>query len=70
MTHFTQIDGETRNMTDDEKTAFDAWRLLEADRAKSANDAAKIASDARASALAKLAALGLTEAEIVAIIKG
>ena len=68
MTHFTQIDGETRNMTDDEKTAFDAWRLLEADRAKAAHAAAKIAADARASALTKLSALGLTQQEIAALL--
>jgi|LakMenEpi03Aug12_release.lakeMendotaPanAssembly.Ray.scaffolds.fasta_scaffold418980_2 hypothetical protein len=68
MTHKIQVDGQIREMTQDEQTAFDAWRSLEADRAKAANDAAKIAADARASALAKLADLGLSKAEIAALV--
>jgi hypothetical protein len=70
MTHKIQVDGQIRDMTQDEETTFDAWRSLEAERAKAANDAAKIAADAQTSALAKLTELGLTQPEIAAIIKG
>ena len=58
-----QIDDEVRPMTTEEHTAYKA---MQAEAAKiEAEAAAKIA--ARESALAKLAALGLTEQEIAAL---
>ena len=64
MTYKIQIDGQTRDMTDDEIAAFEEWR------ARANGDAvldANIAS-ARKSALAKLADFGLTETEIKALV--
>ena len=58
-----QIDEEVRPMTTEEHTAYKAQKTANA--ARQAEAEAKIA--ARESALAKLAALGLTEAEIQAL---
>ena len=58
-----QIDDEIRPMTTEEHTAYKAQQA-EAAKAQAAAEA-KIA--ARESALAKLAALGLTEQEIAAL---
>jgi DNA-binding NarL/FixJ family response regulator len=58
-----QIDNEVREMTDEE---FDAYKELQAEaQANEAEQTAK--TSARESALVKLAALGLTEAEIAAL---
>jgi DNA-binding NarL/FixJ family response regulator len=58
-----QIDDEVREMTNDE---FEAYKTLQAESKVAQEEVyAKIA--ARESALAKLAALGLTEAEIAAL---
>jgi hypothetical protein len=61
-----QIGDEVREMTDAE---HDQWQT---DAKAQAQYAAQVTAkaDARASALAKLSTLGLTEAEIAAIIKG
>jgi hypothetical protein len=61
-----QIGDEVREMTDAE---HDQWQT---DAKAQAQYAVQVAAkaDAHASALAKLSALGLTEAEIAAIIKG
>jgi hypothetical protein len=65
MIYLTQIDGETRNMTQEEQTALDTWRALENEIQEKA-----VAEHAttRASALTKLAALGLTDEEITALV--
>jgi len=58
-----QIDDEVREMTDEK---FNAYKALQTANAEAQAEAdAKIT--ARLSALAKLAALGLTEAEIAAL---
>jgi DNA-binding NarL/FixJ family response regulator len=58
-----QIDNEVREMTDDE---FDAYKQVQTEsQAQEAEQEAK--ATARQSALAKLAALGLTEEEIAAL---
>jgi DNA-binding NarL/FixJ family response regulator len=58
-----QINNEVREMTDEE---FEAYKQLQAEaQAEEAEQEAK--KVARESALAKLAALGLTEAEIAAL---
>jgi len=58
-----QIDDVVRPMTTEEHTAYKAQQAAYA--AKQAEAEAKVA--ARESALAKLAALGLTEAEVAAL---
>ena len=58
-----QIDDEVRPMTTEEHTAYKAQQTAYA--AAQAEAEARIA--ARKSALAKLAALGLTEAEVAAL---
>ena len=58
-----QIDDEVRPMTTEEHTAYKAQQAANAKAQAEAE--AKIA--ARESALAKLAALGLTEAEVAAL---
>lgn len=58
-----QIDDEVRPMTTEEHTAYKA---MQAEAAKAQNEVeAKVA--ARESALAKLAKLGLTQAEVAAL---
>jgi hypothetical protein len=66
MTHKIQIDDLVRDATPDEAAAIDAAHATAA--AQAAAVEAKAA--ARASALAKLADLGLTEAEVSAIVGG
>ena len=59
------LDGDTvRPLTDDEL----AQREIDAAAAEAASQAAADAASARASALAKLSALGLTDAEIAALV--
>jgi hypothetical protein len=60
---FIQIDDEVREMTSEELSEFN--KLLAHAKANLEADNAKVV--ARNSALAKLAALGLTEAEIAAL---
>ena len=68
------VDGVTRPMTDEEKTLLDEARLQVASDLESGaiiNSADKEAiAAAKESAKAKLAALGLTEEEVNAIIGG
>ena len=66
MTHKIQIDDLVRDATPEEAA------LIEAQRIEAAEQAAAIEAQAAAktSALAKLAALGLTEEEIKAIVGG
>jgi hypothetical protein len=59
-----QIGDEVREMTDAE---HDQWQADAKSQAQNAADVAAKA-EARASALAKLSALGLTEAEIAALV--
>jgi hypothetical protein len=66
MTHKIQIDDLVRDATPDEAAAIDAAHAAAA--AQAAVVEAKAA--ARASALTKLADLGLTEAEVAAILGG
>jgi len=66
MTYKVQIDDEVRNATADEAAMIDAQRAEAAAFAQA--DAAKAA--AKESAKAKLAALGLTEAEVNALLGG
>jgi phosphoribosyl-ATP pyrophosphohydrolase len=60
---FIQIDGEVREMTEDEKKSY--LKEIAAFEAKEAE--AKAKEEARESALAKLAKLGLTEEEIASL---
>jgi len=64
MTHLVQIDDLVREATPDEAAAIDASRAA----AAAAEAATQAAAAARASALEKLAALGLTDAEIAALL--
>jgi len=66
MTYKVQIDDEVRNATAAETAMIDAQRAEAAAFAQA--DAAKAA--AKESAKAKLAALGLTEAEVNALLGG
>jgi DNA-binding NarL/FixJ family response regulator len=60
---FIQIDDEVREMTEDEKKSY--LKELAAVEAREAE--AKAKAEARESALAKLAKLGLTEEEIASL---
>lgn len=62
----TQIGNEVREMTDAEYAQWQADAAVAAAQEQAAADAA----DARASALAKLKVLGLTDDEIAALIGG
>jgi hypothetical protein len=64
MTHKIQIDDLVRDATPDEAAAIDAAHAAAAAQEQAAADAAA----ARASALAKLADLGLTPDEITALV--
>jgi len=64
MTHLVQIDDLVREATSDETAAIDASQAA----AAAELDKLQAAAAARASALAKLADLGLTEAEIKALV--
>jgi hypothetical protein len=64
MTYKVQIDDVVRDATPDEAAALDAQRAAAAAAAAAADDLAR----ARASALAKLAALGLSDDEINALV--
>jgi hypothetical protein len=64
MTHKIQIDDVVRDATPDEAAAIDAAHAAAAAQQQAAADAAA----ARASALAKLAGLGLTAEEIATLV--
>lgn len=64
MTYKVQIDDVVRNATPEEAATIEAAQLAIAEQEQAAQNAAK----ARASALAKLQALGLTAAEIAALV--
>jgi len=66
MTHKIQIDDLVRDATPDEAAAIDAAHAAAAAQAA----AVEAQAAARASALTKLADLGLTEAEVAAILGG
>ena len=64
----TNDNGTDRNMTADELAAYETW--VSATQAAAAAEAAAVEAQAaaRASALAKLADLGLTDDEIAALV--
>lgn len=64
MTYKVQINDEVRDATADEAATIEAAQLAIAEQKKAAQDAAQ----ARANALTKLEALGLTPAEIAALV--
>jgi len=64
---YVGIDNERVELTGAELTAFKAQRTKDQAEAKAIQDEIDARLAARASALAKLAALGLTEAEIGAL---
>ena len=64
MAHKIQIDDVVRDATPDEAAAIDAAHAAAAAQQQAATDAAA----ARASAIAKLAGLGLTPDEIAALV--
>jgi DNA-binding NarL/FixJ family response regulator len=64
---YVGIDGERVELTGAQLTAFKAQRTKDAAEAKKQQDEIEAKATARASALAKLAALGLTEEEIAAL---
>jgi hypothetical protein len=64
MTHLVQIDDLVREATSDETAVIDASQAT----AAAELDKLQAAAAARASGLAKLADLGLTEAEIKALV--
>jgi hypothetical protein len=66
MTHKIQIDDLVRDATPDEAAAIDAAHAAAAAQAA----AVEAQAAARASALTKLADLGLTDAEVAAILGG
>lgn len=66
MTYKIQIDDEVRDATQEEVLRIEAFRAQEQAR----EDARQAAVAAKASAQTKLAALGLTEDEVKAIIGG
>jgi len=64
MTYKVQIDDVVRDATPDEAATIEAAQLAITQQKQAAQDAAK----ARATALAKLEALGLTPAEVAALV--
>ena len=64
---YVGIDGERVELTGADLTAFKAQRTKDAAEAKAMQAEIDAKAAARASALAKLAALGLTEQEIAAL---
>ena len=64
MSHLVQIDDTVREATPDETAAIEASQAAAAEQ----QNKLQAAAAARASALAKLADLGLTEAEIKALV--
>ena len=70
MTMRTNDNGVDRDMTADEQAAYEAWAVIAQAEAQAQAEAEAATLAARNSALAKLAALGLTEAEVNAIIGG
>ena len=64
MSHLVQIDNTVREATPDETAAIEASQAAAAEQ----ENKLQAAVAARASALAKLADLGLTEAEIKALV--
>jgi hypothetical protein len=64
---YVGIDGERVELTGADLTAFKAQRTKDQAEAKAAQAEIEAKAAARASALAKLAALGLTEQEIAAL---
>jgi hypothetical protein len=64
---YVGIDGERVELTGADLTAYKEQRTKDAAEAKAIEDATQAKVTARASALAKLAELGLTEDEIAAL---
>ena len=64
---YVGIDGERVELTGADLTTFKAQRTKDQAEAKAMQDATDAKMAARESALAKLAALGLTEAEVAAL---
>lgn len=68
MTLKVNDNGINRDMTQDEEAAHKSWAVTAQAEAASQQQAALDVAAARASALAKLAALGLTADEIAALV--
>jgi hypothetical protein len=66
----TNMNGVEREMTLAEQAAYEIQAAILLEQQQAADAATAAAASARASALAKLAALGLTEAEVVALVGG
>ena len=64
---YVSIDGERVELSGADLTAFKAQRTKDATEAKAQQAEAQAKAAARESALGKLAALGLTEAEVAAL---
>ena len=64
---YVGIDGERVELTGADLTAFKAQRAKDQAQAKAAQDEIDAKAEARTSALAKLAALGLSADEIAAL---
>ena len=64
---YVGIDGERVELSGADLTAFKAQRTKDTAEAKAQQAEAQAKAAARESALAKLAALGLTEAEVAAL---
>jgi hypothetical protein len=62
--------GTDRDMTDEEQAAYEAWAATQNAEAAAKAAAVEARTAARASAVTKLAELGLTEAEVAAILGG
>lgn len=62
--------GIDRDMTPDEKAVYDAWAQLAEQEQAAVAAAAAAKAAALASARTKLAALGLTDAEVAALLGG
>jgi len=70
MTMRTNDNGTNRDMTEAEQAAHEAWAVIAQAEAAAQAAAVEAKAAARASALAKLADLGLTEAEVTALVGG
>ena len=68
MTMRTNDNGVNRDMTSDEQAAYEAWASTAQAEAAARAEAEAATLAARASALAKLAELGLTPDEIAALV--
>jgi hypothetical protein len=68
MTMKTNDNGTNRDMTEEEQKAHESWAVIAQAEAAAQAAAVKAKAAARASALTKLADLGLTDDEISALV--